>query len=153
MKTLSDAAALAGILDRLDRLPPNAPAHWGRMSAHQMLCHLTDSFLACFGEKYASPATGLFERTVMKWAALYMPLPWPKDIATRPEIDQVAGGGTPPAAFDQDRQALVGATARFCDPTRDSTRDFHPIFGRMSRDEWMRWAWLHMDHHLRQFGV
>jgi len=29
----------------------------------------------------------------------------------------------------------------------------HPIFGPMSRPAWLRWAYLHADHHLRQFGV
>ena len=28
----------------------------------------------------------------------------------------------------------------------------HPIFGRMSERTWLRWAYLHTDHHLRQFG-
>jgi hypothetical protein len=27
------------------------------------------------------------------------------------------------------------------------------VFGRMSQAAWLRWAYLHMDHHLRQFGV
>jgi hypothetical protein len=29
----------------------------------------------------------------------------------------------------------------------------HPIFGRMSEAAWLRWGWLHADHHLRQFGA
>jgi hypothetical protein len=29
----------------------------------------------------------------------------------------------------------------------------HPMFGRMTTVQWQRWGWLHMDHHLRQFGV
>jgi hypothetical protein len=29
----------------------------------------------------------------------------------------------------------------------------HPIFGAMSERAWLRWGYLHMDHHLRQFGV
>jgi len=29
----------------------------------------------------------------------------------------------------------------------------HPLFGPMSRAEWLRWGYLHMDHHFRQFGV
>jgi hypothetical protein len=29
----------------------------------------------------------------------------------------------------------------------------HPILGSMSRANWLRWAYLHIDHHLRQFGV
>jgi hypothetical protein len=28
----------------------------------------------------------------------------------------------------------------------------HPIFGRITRAEWLRWGYLHADHHLRQFG-
>jgi hypothetical protein len=29
----------------------------------------------------------------------------------------------------------------------------HPLFGRMSDADWLRWAYLHADHHLRQFGA
>jgi hypothetical protein len=28
----------------------------------------------------------------------------------------------------------------------------HPMFGKMSAKDWMRWGYLHADHHLRQFG-
>jgi len=28
----------------------------------------------------------------------------------------------------------------------------HPIFGAMKPWDWMRWGYLHADHHLRQFG-
>jgi hypothetical protein len=29
----------------------------------------------------------------------------------------------------------------------------HPIFGAMTRRAWMRWGYLHVDHHLRQFSA
>jgi hypothetical protein len=29
----------------------------------------------------------------------------------------------------------------------------HPIFGELTEREWMRWGYLHTDHHFRQFGV
>jgi hypothetical protein len=29
----------------------------------------------------------------------------------------------------------------------------HPIFGALSARDWLRWGYLHADHHLRQFGV
>jgi hypothetical protein len=36
-------------------------------------------------------------------------------------------------------------------------RDFqwgrHPLFAEMSERDWMRWGYLHVDHHLRQFGL
>ncbi len=152
MTSLHDPAALRIIADRLGRLTPNAQARWGRMSSHQAICHLTDSFLGCLGEKQVSSATGLFQRTVMKWGALYLPIPWPKGVPTRPEVEQGAGG-TLPSDFERDRRELMSVTERFCDASRECGNDVHPIFGRMSRSQWMRWGWLHLDHHLRQFGV
>ena len=29
----------------------------------------------------------------------------------------------------------------------------HPLFGPLTDAAWLRWAYLHMDHHLRQFGA
>jgi Protein of unknown function (DUF1569) len=40
---------------------------------------------------------------------------------------------------------------RFAQPSA-AERPAHPIFGRMTEEEWMRWGYLHVDHHLRQFG-
>jgi hypothetical protein len=34
-----------------------------------------------------------------------------------------------------------------------STLGPHPIFGPLSYPQWMRWGYLHCDHHLRQFGA
>jgi hypothetical protein len=91
-------------------------------------------------------------RTVIKWIALYAPMPWPTGIQTVPEFDQRTAG-TPPGAFAADvatLEALLGRIGR-----RDDGAPWprHPIFGRMSQRAWLRWAYLHMDHHLRQFGA
>ena len=39
--------------------------------------------------------------------------------------------------------------------TGDSAVDWpaHPIFGPMTLRAWMRWGYLHVDHHLRQFSA
>jgi hypothetical protein len=122
------------------------------MSAHQMLCHLNDSFLAVMGERYVSSATGPLQRTVVKWVALYAPIPWPKGVPTRPEMDQLIGG-TAPVEFDRDKRALVTVIERFSSPKRNFEWSAHPIFGQMPDPEWLRWGYVHTDHHLRQFGV
>jgi hypothetical protein len=114
-----------------------------------MLCHVNDSYLACMGERKVSPATGVFQQTIMKWVALRVPLPWPHGVATRPEVEQGVGG-TPPAKFEGDRAQLLATVKRFA--ARDCKFSPHPIFGAMSADDWMRWGYLHADHHLRQFG-
>ena len=150
MKSLSRPDDLAEILRRLRTLRPDTSARWGRMSAHQMICHLSDSFLAVTGQRQVSPASGPLQRTVVKWIALYAPLKWPRGVPTRPEVDQEVGG-TKPSHFAADVTQLemlveLITTRKGCfGPT-------HPIFGNMSDTDWMRWAYLHMDHHLRQFG-
>jgi hypothetical protein len=60
-------------------------------------------------------------------------------------------GGTAPAEFLEDRQKLTELIGRF---TNDRFQwSEHPIFGAMSEKDWMRWGYLHCDHHLRQFGA
>ncbi len=85
----------------------------------------------------------------MKWVALRLPLKWPKGVATRPEMDQGVGG-TPLAEFEKDRADLLSIVRRFCGTANLPVP--HPFFGTMSRQEWLRWGYLHADHHLRQFG-
>jgi hypothetical protein len=152
MLNMSDLAVRQSVCERLSRLQPHTPAIWGRMTSHQMLCHLSDSFIVCLGQKEVSPATGILQRTAMKWFALNVPLPWPKGTRTRPEVEQGVGG-TSPTDFERDRASLIRTIERFCSPDPALGKYPHPIFGLMSTRDWMRWAYLHSDHHLRQFGL
>jgi uncharacterized protein DUF1569 len=152
MKSLARASDAAEIRKRLHALRPDSARRWGRMSPHQAVCHLTDSFRMGMGRKDVSPATSVFQRTVVKWVALYLPLRWPPGIQTRPEVDQ-DHGGTRPAAFAADLADLEALMDLVIAQARGFEWHPHPIFGRMSEAEWMRWGYLHMDHHLRQFGA
>jgi hypothetical protein len=98
MKTLAREEDTAEILRRIRQVRPDSVRRWGCMSAHQMVCHLTDACRMALGETAVSSATGRLRRPDFNWPV-------------------------------------------------------HPIFGRMSHREWLRWAYLHADHHLRQFGV
>jgi hypothetical protein len=122
------------------------------MSAHQMVCHLTDSMRMATGQKAVSDVTGLLQRTIVKWTALYLPLPWPAGIMTVPEIDQERGG-TRPADFTADVAELETLLEHLTAHASSCDRRAHPIFGTMSQSAWLRWAHLHVDHHLRQFGA
>lgn len=150
MRTLSKLRDRNEILERLSKLHPDSKPLWGTMSAHQMICHLTDSFRAALGEKYVSPSNSLFKRTLLKLFALWIPLPWPHRVRTRPEMDQQQGG-TQPIEFASDLEELRNLHERFCSWNGEFTA--HAMLGQMSRSERMRHAYLHMDHHLRQFGL
>ena len=150
MRTLLNDRDQKEVLDRLGRVRPDSQRRWGSMSAHQMVCHLSDSFRSAFGEKNVSSSTTLFKRTIYKWAALWVPLTWPHGIKTRPEMDQQQGG-THPVEFSSDVENLRILFGQFCGWKCDFAP--HAMFGQLSRTERMRFAYLHMDHHLRQFGA
>jgi hypothetical protein len=152
VKTLANANDTVELLSRLARVTPTSPRQWGRMTPHQMLCHLSDSFRGVTGEKTIAPASNIFSTTIMKAVALYAPMPWPHGIKTRPEVDQEAGG-TKPAEFARDKADLERLIEAFACRQQNFARCAHPTFGGMSPAQWHRWAYLHVDHHLRQFGA
>jgi Protein of unknown function (DUF1569) len=151
-KALSNASDRDEIIARIKLLQSPSPRRWGRMNAHQMICHVADSFRVVMGEKAVTPMKGPAPRKLIKWLALQVPLRWPHGVKTRPEVDQQLGG-TPPADFDQDRREFLRLLDRFTHQPREFEWHPHPMFGHMADEEWMRWGYLHMDHHLRQFGV
>jgi Protein of unknown function (DUF1569) len=151
MKTLLAAEDRRSIAERIGKLTPQDRRRWGKMKVDEMVCHLIDSYAFALSEKETSvAATGPVRRKMEKWIALKCPTKWPKGIRTRPELEQGVGG-TPPSEFDQDRTRLLAIFERFCEAPPNADHS-HPTFGALSREEWMRWGWLHTDHHLRQFG-
>ena len=152
MKTMARPADKAEIVRRLKTVRPDCTRRWGRMSAHQMVCHLSDAFRLVTHQKAASPATGIVQVTLIKWIALYVPFRWPQGVPTRPEMDQEFEG-TKPRDFAADLAELESLVERIATIGKDYDWPAHPIFGRMSESAWMRWAYLHVDHHLRQFGL
>ena len=122
------------------------------MTAGQMICHVNDAFLGVMGEMPMEVPRGFSMWPVLKYVALYAPIEWPKGVPTRPEFDQCAGGGTPPAQFEADVSRLIETMKKFSRRPRDFKFRPHPMFKEMSEGQWMRWGYLHVDHHLRQFG-
>jgi uncharacterized protein DUF1569 len=153
MKTLARPADQAEVLRRLRDVRPDSARRWGRMSAPQMVCHLADAFRMALGRKEVSHVPGVLSRTVVKWIALYAPLRWPHGIVTRPEIDQQLRGCTTPGDFGADVEQVEGLVAIFTARGSGVIWPDHPVFGKMSDGDWMRWGYLHTDHHLRQFGA
>ena len=122
------------------------------MSAPQMICHLHDAFLGVMGNLPMAVPPGFSWWRLTKPFAFYAPFRWPRGVPTRPEFDQIAGSGTPPAQFEDDRRLLVAAIERFTAQPRIFAFRPHPLFGVLSEKEWMIWGYRHSDHHLRQFG-
>jgi hypothetical protein len=152
MKTLARAADRAELLRRLRTVRPESTAQWGRMSAPQMICHLTDAFQMATGDRTVRPTGSWFDRTILRLLVLWLPVRWPRGVPTNPELDQLLHG-TSPSGFPADVarvEAMVEAMAAAGGRARWQA---HPLFGPLSTRAWLRWGYLHMDHHLRQFGA
>ena len=130
MQTL-DALSTQSLLNRLSVLHPESKPAWGKMNATQMICHLNDSYSLALNTKSASEQITILNRTLIRWLA----------------------GGTPPTTFAQDQASLAATIQRFASQPPEYRFNRHPIFGRLTHWEWMRWGFLHADHHFRQFGV
>jgi hypothetical protein len=152
MKLLSDSACRQELLARLAMVRPETPRRWGKMNASQMICHLNDCFLGIMGDRPMEIPIGFSFWPFLKWLSLYAPMKWPKGVPTRLEFDQQAGGGTPPAQFESDKRSLLQSMEKFAGQPRSFSFRPHPMFKEMSETDWMRWGYLHVDHHLRQFG-
>ncbi len=152
MKTLANPEDEREILERLRAIRPASQRHWGKMNVAEMVCHLSDALRVSMGERAAKPVSNWFSRSIMKWVAFGLPIQWPHGVRTVPEC-HAGMGGTNPAEFESDLTELRALFERFARQPRSFELQAHPIFGTLTEKEWMRWGYLHMDHHLRQFGA
>ena len=150
MKTLANSKDFASIRSRVAALAPQDQALWGSMTVNQALCHLHDSFHVALGRRPAAPLRPpSIPLPMLIWLALKAPIPWPKGVETAPEVKQGIGG-TPPGEFPADLDRLLASLDAFA--ASPGPWPAHPIFGPLTGPQWMRWGFLHTDHHLRQFG-
>lgn len=140
------------ILARLQLVRATSQRRWGRMTAHQMICHLRDGYKLYLGLIVAAPPGFPYPSRVFKWGCLWVPIPWPRGFKTLAEIDQQKKGACL-TDFENDMGELRNLIHRFTSNPRDFRWPDHPYLGHMSEREWMRLGYLHADHHLRQFGA
>lgn len=148
MKSMWQHDARHELAGRITQLTPDRRPEWGRMSAQQMVCHLTASVEMATGERPVTPKQTPLRYPVIKHLVLYA-LPFPKDVPTAPELVIVST----PHEWGKDVADLQAALDRFVARGREARWVDHPVFGRMSAKQWGVLVYRHVDHHLRQFGV
>lgn len=150
MKNLADDAVRDELVARLERLTPAHAAAWGTMNGQQMARHLGDASEAVLKLRlFASRARGK-PSPLRKFLLLHVLRQMPRGIKAGADP---AGAAVDPADFGPDLARAVSLLQALAAAPPEALVDRHPVLGPMTRANWMRWAWLHTDHHLRQFGV
>jgi hypothetical protein len=149
MRTIATNGSVEDLVARTQTITPDSPRMWGSMNAHQMLMHLAGAASAALGEKefVLKPGRG---GALMRVVLLYLMPRYPRGI--RVGNNNPAARVVDPATFDRDKQRVIDLTRTLAAPDAAFVPT-HPLFGTMSRRNWQRWAYMHTDHHLRQFGA
>lgn len=148
MATIFDPQACNSLLQRVSMLTADRPAQWGRMTAPQMICHLTASLPTSADGPQATASPSALSRFPFNWIVIHL-LPWPKGkVESPPEFLLLA-----PTNWDADLARLCAALEGVAARGPGGAWPSSPVFGRIGGRTWGALLGKHFDHHLRQFGV
>lgn len=120
------------------------------MDASQMIIHLKDQLDIALGHKHAAAQGPFFFRTIPgRYFALYV-FKWRKAKEITPREMDAALKGHVVTDFENDKHLLLIRLHEFA-----TAENFfpHPFFGPLSKLQWGRLGWKHINHHLEQFGA
>lgn len=147
IKNLFEPAVKQEIIQRIQSLHASSKPIWGKMNAGQMLAHLQKPIGIAYGTH--QPKGSFILRLIgpMFKSALWNEKPWKQGLPTDPTFITV-GLNTD---FEKEKKTLLEMIEGFSEAAIVGEK--HPIFGKMTKENWSKATWKHVDHHLRQFGV
>jgi len=149
MKSIYNAADNQEIIARINKLTPESQALWGKMNAAQMLSHCHGPIDVAFGDlnlkaNFILQLLGkMFKNKILNSAE------FKKDSPTAPAF--IRNGA---CDFEQSKADLIQKINCFSELGEKAIKTTkHPFFGEMTFNEWDRLHVMHLDHHMKQFGV
>jgi Protein of unknown function (DUF1569) len=144
---LFDATAKQGIINRINKLTPQSQKQWGKMDVAQMLCHVQAPISVAFGNSTVKGSWLMRQILPLFKSMLYNEKPWKQGLPTDKTF--VMTGQT--KDFDKEKSQLLDMIGRFTEANMINEK--HPVFGKLTKEQWSKATWKHLDHHLKQFGV
>jgi hypothetical protein len=151
MNSLFNQSDTSELLERIENLTPGHQRHWGKMNVAQMLAHCNVSMDTAMGKSFIKPIfIGRIIGTLLKPRVLGEK-PFGKNSPTDKTYVFTDKGDL---NFEEEKSKLQQAVNQFFEGgVAKCTTYPHPFFGKFTPEEWGIFAWKHLDHHLRQFGV
>jgi len=146
VKNLFDSTVKSDIITRINKLSPQSQAVWGKMNVAQMLAHCQMPLGVATGKhtlkrNFLLSLIGPFFKN-----KLFDDKPFKHSLPTDKSFIIVS-----PQEFQTEKQNLVDMINSFSETTMSG--EPHPFFGKLTKEQWSKGTWKHLDHHLNQFGV
>jgi hypothetical protein len=147
MKSLFDLEAYQEIQRRVGELKSEDKGQWGKMDVGQMVWHCQVPLKLAIKNKPNKKKGNILVRWFFK-KSLYNDTPWRKNLPTSPFAK-----ASEPKDFTVERYKLLDLISECYELKDRDTWNPHPLFGKLTHEQWGKLQYKHLDHHLRQFGV
>jgi hypothetical protein len=147
VKNLFDPTVKQEIIVRINKLTPASGRQWGMMNVSQMLAHLQPAIRIAYGTH--KPKGKFLLRLILPLfkSKLWEEKPYKRGL---PTDDTFIMTGTE-RDFDKEKASLLELLHQFSESAIVGEK--HPVFGKLTKENWSKATWKHIDHHLQQFGV
>ena len=147
VKNLFEPAVKQEIEDRINRLTSQSLPKWGKMNVAQMLAHLQEPMAIALDGKSVKVNWLMKMIFPLLKSKLWDDKPYKQNLPTSPSF--ITYGSE--KDFEKEKHGLLNMVNRFTEANILSDR--HPVFGKLTKENWSKATWKHIDHHLQQFGV
>lgn len=142
---------ISEIIQKLDKLSPDAKPLWGNMSAQRMVEHLTDTIKMASG-KVKFPLEVPLDRIEKMQGFLDSDKPMARNIevsfakkAVELRHEEIE------LAIDEFLLEWIDFEEHFAED--ENRTEQHPYYGDLNYDQWRRLHAKHLTHHFEQFGI
>lgn len=151
MKNIHNKADYDEVVGRIATLNKLSQRRWGIMMVEQMLSHCSDQIRLATGEKEPHEKPTFINRNIAKYLGLWLPqIPF-KNMKDPVDMNQKYYG-TPSTDIETEKEFLTSLLYAVRNFPKQKKLNTHPMFGELNFSQWGRFMYVHIDHHLRQFG-
>ncbi|HYC79797.1 MAG TPA: DUF1569 domain-containing protein [Candidatus Binatia bacterium] len=148
VKALFNQEVVNEVLGRIDKLSPSTNHLWGKMDVAQMLAHNAIILECAVGNRtpnrsYLSLGSLIKRFYYSSWPPYTHRMPTDPTFIVRDQHN-----------FEAEKVRVKNLIRQFYDggPTKVTAHP-HPVFGKLTPDQWAKGLYKHINHHLNQFGV
>lgn len=147
VKNLLQPEVKEEIIIRINSLTQQSKRQWGKMDVAQMLAHVQVPVGVALGKNTVkgNPVMRLILPLFKK--KLYDESEWKQGLPTDKTFVMT---GTV-KDFEKEKVKLLEMINQFTET--NLVNEKHPVFGKLTKEQWAKATWKHLDHHLRQFGA